>query len=298
MVNTERKKVPLISGGMPVYNGERYLASAIESVLAQTEGDFELIIADNASTDRTPEICDDYASRDPRIVIHRNTTNIGAAGNYALLVELVRAPFFRWSNADDLFAPDLHALCLKGLQDHPTAVLSYGKTMMIDESGTELGEFDDNLHIMDDDPLQRFQTFSDRYRLTNAIYGLMRTDAVRQTNIFGDGSLPAGDISFMAELILLGGFVEIPKRLFYRRMHPEASSHDRADDARQQEFWTGHKSSFKLPILRQTSKYLRYVWRLDHPATTKMKTSAYLLRRLVWRRAAVLREVMAAVRGS
>ncbi|MEM7763820.1 MAG: glycosyltransferase [Pseudomonadota bacterium] len=297
-MNTERKKVPLISVGMPVYNGERYLAAAIESVLAQTEADFELIIADNASTDRTPEICEAFAARDSRVIVHRNPTNIGAAGNYALLVELARAPFFRWSNADDLFAPDLHALCLKGLQDHPAAVLSYGKTMLIDESGKELGAFDDNMHIVDDDPVRRLQTFFDRYRLTNAIYGLMRTDAVRKTHIFGDGALPAGDISFMAELVLLGDFVELPQQLFYRRMHPESSSHDRADEAKQKAFWAASQSSFRLPILRQTGRYLKYVWNTDDLRGSKLKASTYFMRRLMWQRSAVLRELVATVRAN
>ncbi|MEL7297287.1 MAG: glycosyltransferase [Pseudomonadota bacterium] len=288
--------MPLISVGMPVYNGERYLAAAIESVLAQTDDNFELIIADNASTDGTAEICAAYAARDSRIVVHRNETNIGAAGNYALLVDLARAPYFRWSNADDLLAPELHALCLKALQDNPDAVLSHGKTMLIDESDAELGAFDDNMHIVDGDPVQRLQKFFESYRLTNAIYGLMRTDAVRKTNIFGDGALPAGDISFMAELVLLGCFVELPEQLFFRRMHPESSSHDRGDDARQKQFWAASQSSFRLPILRQTGRYLKYVWAADDLRGSKLRTSTYLLRRLVWQRSAVLREVMASVR--
>ena len=70
-----------MSIGLAVYNGEKYLAEAIESLLAQTFRDFELIISDNASTDGTAEICERYAARDPRIRYSRNTTNIGGANN-------------------------------------------------------------------------------------------------------------------------------------------------------------------------------------------------------------------------
>ncbi|MFK8053398.1 MAG: glycosyltransferase family 2 protein [Woeseiaceae bacterium] len=292
MTTTTAQSEPLISVGMPVYNGERYVADAIESVLAQTEGNFELIIADNASTDKTYEICQRYADQDSRIVLHRNPKNVGAAGNYNLLVEMAKAPYFRWSNADDLIAADSHAECLKVLEAHPEAVISFGQTMFMDEHGKETGLFEDNLDIRDNEPSIRFRRFCSQYKLTNAVYGLMRTDAVRQTNLFGDGSLPAADISFMAELILLGSFHEIPKTLFYRRMHPEASSHDRDDDERQQAFWSANGSAFRLPVLRQTSAYLRYVWRIDLPFKEKLSTSAFLLRRLVWNRSAVAKELV------
>jgi len=68
---------PRVSIGLPVYNGERFLAGAIESILAQTFGDFELVISDNASTDGTSEICREYQARDSRVHYLRNETNIG-----------------------------------------------------------------------------------------------------------------------------------------------------------------------------------------------------------------------------
>ena len=108
---------PKISVGMPVYNGEPYLGISIESILAQTFGDFELIISDNASTDHTEEICRDFASKDDRIIYSRNEENIGAAGNYNRLVDMASADYFRWSNADDVFAPELHERCVAVLAE-------------------------------------------------------------------------------------------------------------------------------------------------------------------------------------
>jgi glycosyltransferase involved in cell wall biosynthesis len=78
---TSSEIFPTVSVGLAVYNGENYLSEAIDSILNQTFTDFELIISDNASTDRTAKICQDYASRDPRIRYTCADRNRGAAWN-------------------------------------------------------------------------------------------------------------------------------------------------------------------------------------------------------------------------
>ena len=80
---------PRVSIGLPVCNGENYLKQALDSIMAQTYTDFELIISDNASTDRTAQICKEYANRDPRIRYYRNEKNLGAARNFNYVFELV-----------------------------------------------------------------------------------------------------------------------------------------------------------------------------------------------------------------
>ncbi len=77
--------MPAVSIGLPVYNGDNFLAEAIDSILRQTMEDFELIISDNASTDRTEEICREYAAGDSRIRYYRNESNLGAMANYNLV---------------------------------------------------------------------------------------------------------------------------------------------------------------------------------------------------------------------
>ena len=96
---------PRVSVGIPVFNGERFLAETIESILAQTFKDFEIVISDNASTDRTEEICRSYAARDPRIRYNRNDTNRGAAWNHNRVFELARGEYFKWQSHDDFCAP-------------------------------------------------------------------------------------------------------------------------------------------------------------------------------------------------
>ena len=79
---------PRISIGMPVFNGEKFIAETLDSLLTQTYSDFELIISDNASTDNTEQICRKYASKDPRINYFRNKSNFGAAKNYNRVFKL------------------------------------------------------------------------------------------------------------------------------------------------------------------------------------------------------------------
>ena len=87
---------------MPAYNAEKYIAEAIESILNQTFKDFEFIIIDDASTDNTWDIIQEYAQRDKKIVAIKNDTNLGIAGNRNKLVSLARGEYIVWQDADDI----------------------------------------------------------------------------------------------------------------------------------------------------------------------------------------------------
>ena len=126
---------PAVSIGLPVYNGEAHLAEALDSLLAQTFSDFELIISDNASTDRTAEICRAYAARDPRIRYTRQEQNRGAAWNYNRVFALASGRYFKWFSHDDLCSQNYFERCVEILERDPAVVLSYGKTTLVDESG-------------------------------------------------------------------------------------------------------------------------------------------------------------------
>src|SRR3989442_1198286 len=96
---------PLVSIGLPIYNGERYLRQALDSLLSQAYENFELIVSDNASDDATPEICAAYAARDARIKYFRAPTNMGAVWNFNRVFELAGGEFFMWAAHDDLWHP-------------------------------------------------------------------------------------------------------------------------------------------------------------------------------------------------
>jgi glycosyltransferase involved in cell wall biosynthesis len=97
--------MPQVSVGLPVYNGERFVADALASILAQTWQDLEVIVCDNASTDRTREICEAFAARDPRVRYYRNERNLGASPNWNRAFELSRGELFKWAAHDDVLCP-------------------------------------------------------------------------------------------------------------------------------------------------------------------------------------------------
>src|SRR5262245_39663132 len=113
------ERSPTVSVGLPVFNGENYLAEAIDSILAQTYRDFELIICDNASTDATEKIARGYADTDARVRYHRNVTNIGGARNQTLAMNMARGRYFRLSAHDDKIAPTFLEECVKVLDERP-----------------------------------------------------------------------------------------------------------------------------------------------------------------------------------
>ena len=123
---------PVVSIGVPVYNTERFIAGALDSLLAQTFADFELIISDNASTDGTREICESYAARDSRIRYIRQSENIGLPRNWNAVVHAASGEFFKWASASDCCAPTMVERCVAALRADDSAVLCYGKTQMMD----------------------------------------------------------------------------------------------------------------------------------------------------------------------
>ncbi len=116
-------QLPLLSVGMPVYNGQNYLAFTIEAILSQSFTDFELIISDNGSTDETEAICRAYAAQDARIRYERVEENLGAAYNFNRVFELARGRYFKWAAHDDYFTADYFERCIQVLEQNPAVVL-------------------------------------------------------------------------------------------------------------------------------------------------------------------------------
>ena len=283
--------MPLISVAMPVYNGEPYIAEAIECVLNQTYPNLELVISDNASTDRTEQICQSFAAKDDRVVYIRNATNLGAAQNYNQAFRHTAGPFFRWHNADDLCSPELHEMCLAVLVSKPDTVLCYGKTVIVDNQGEVIETYDDNLDLRQDKASDRFKAFFKQVGLTNVIYGLMRRSAVEKTALMGDGTFFAADINFMAEMTLYGKFRELPEPLFSRRMHVQASSWDRKNDDIQQTFWQGRNHAFVLPNWKKDLAHLKAMCRAPIDLSEKRRLIGFLCRRMLIRRNILMKDL-------
>jgi glycosyltransferase involved in cell wall biosynthesis len=172
--------IPEISIGLPVHNGERYVALAIESVLNQKFTDFELIISDNASTDSTWSICCDYAARDDRIRLHRNAGNVGALQNFLLVYRHAGGKYFMWMAHDDILDASLLTACYDFLKTRYDYVLCCPTTVIIDERGLELREVKGCRSVECDQPRSRYAKCLGDMELCHAWYGLIRRQVIQQ----------------------------------------------------------------------------------------------------------------------
>lgn len=214
---------PRVSLGMPVYNGERYLEKTLDSVLAQTYTDFELVISDNGSSDRTQEICERYAKKDPRVKYHRNPKNIGIAPNFNRAYELTSGEYFKWTDYDDLLAPTFLERCVEILDKHPNVACAFPKTRLIDQNDDPIRDFEPPDDACSPQAHIRFKSLIlDPDHIVSQASGLMRREQVGRTVMHG--SYPCSDEVFLAHLALLGDFYEIPEFLFLYRIHPKQST--------------------------------------------------------------------------
>ena len=124
---------PRVTVLMAVYNGQAFLREAIESILNQSYADFELLIADDASTDRTPDIIRSY--RDPRIRVVRNESNRGVAYTRNRALPLARGEYVAVLDADDVSYPHRLETQVAYLDAHPDVVLLGGSYEIIDDQG-------------------------------------------------------------------------------------------------------------------------------------------------------------------
>lgn len=210
--------------GMPVRNGQRYVQQAVESILAQTFGELELVISDNASTDDTERICRKLAEKDPRIHYTRLTENIGALANFWRVYHLSGGQYFKWASHDDLLEPTFVQRCVEALDADPTAVLAYPRARLIDSRDRCLGELVRRLPTDLDQPQARFAAvvLADQGPAYNLeMYGLIRRNAMGMIPM--DSGYPGADRVFLARLCLYGRFIEVPQAVLFSRVYPENS---------------------------------------------------------------------------
>ena len=220
---------PLLTIGVPVFNAERHLRGALDSIQSQTFEEFEVIISDNTSTDRTEEIARSYVHRDPRFRYRRNRANLGAARNYNLLFRESSTPYFKWMPHDDIMAPTYLSQCVAALDRDPTAVVATSRVTLIDEDGTpaDFGRrfreyaarrglrhvpVERATRLHSGNPPERFADVVLRKVWFHEVYGVIRSAALGRSSLLG---LYTGSCQVMlAELALLGPFTRIDQELY------------------------------------------------------------------------------------
>ncbi len=287
-------KKPCLSLGMTLYNAEEFLEETFDSLLSQTFDDFEIVISDNASTDRTEAICQSYMTKDSRIRYVRNQTNLGAAFNYNRTFELSSGKYFKWAASDDLCEPDYFAKCVAVLDAHPDVVLCYPKTTIINENGKFVRHYHDGLDLRSQNVSDRFRWAVQRTLECNAIFGIIRSDVLRQTPKIGNYT--ASDRVLLVELSLSGQFYEIPEYLFFRREHAKASSSNKTQKSQQEFFDPKTKGKVSMLYWNLFVQHLAVVHRAGVKFSVKVLLVRSVLRGLITQRWYLLREPFDALR--
>ncbi len=247
---------PEVTIGLPTYNGDRYLAEAVESLLSQDFGDIELLLADNGSTDGTRDICERFAAADDRVRYLPADRNRGAAWNFNRLVDEARGRYFKWAADDDTYEPPFVGLCVDVLDRAPAVVLAFTQAMEIDSQGVVFEKRGPTNAADLEDPSARFRAIVLDEVYCYSVFGVMRIDALRSTGLIG--SFTQSDRVLLAELALHGRFVELDEPCFRHREHPGRSMYAYADDRdRQRWFDTDRDGALTMPRWRVGVEYTR-----------------------------------------
>lgn len=257
----KRNHPPTVSVGMPVFNGDQFIEEAIESILAQTFEDFELVIVDNHSTDRTSEICQSVVSRDHRVRYIRQRVNYGLNHNFNSAFRLTSGKYFKWAASDDVCAPEFLARCVEVLDSDPSVALAYPEMPWIDENGAHLEGrrkgFDPAAlqRTASTDAAERFAATMHNFWYTEHLDGLIRSSALAETRLYQNHFV--ADHILLSELCLYGRFHHIQEPLMFLRRHSKQSS--KAPSARKRLAVVYPESAH--PVLAILAQYpLRLYW--------------------------------------
>jgi glycosyltransferase involved in cell wall biosynthesis len=267
---------PRVSIGLAVYNGEKFLEQALRSILGQTYRDFELIISDNASTDRTQEICSSFGMSDRRIKYSRNEKNIGGANNENRTFLLSSGEYFRWAAYDDICASDLVERCVDVLDRNDSVVLCFSTVIDIDGEGNHLKVHDRN-YATSEFPNERFLKMIDLNHHCEESYGLIRSKVLRRTRL--QQNYTDSDRTLLSELSLYGKFYQIREPLFFRRIHPTKSTVV-FSNWRERMLWfdAGLKDRIVLPHWMQFIDYLKTIGRAPITMLEKIRCYGHMMR--------------------
>ena len=265
---------PRLSIGLPVYNGERYLAEALEALLGQTFEDFELIVSDNASTDDTARICCSYQKQDRRIRYFRQPKNIGLAPNHNFVLGQARGELYKSAHHDDLCARDLLQRCVDALDEHPEAILANTWSAAVDSATVVT-------HLIDYTTSTSLPRASDRFESMlfdgwgDDYGGVVRISTLR--SVAPLNSYHFADRIFTTELGLHGPFCILPDRLQFRRVHAEQAGRVSSVRARCTVLDPRRGDRLRHPAIRLYSEYVAgYVRAIRQaPLSASERTSCY-----------------------
>ncbi len=259
-VNVKERK-GLVTVAMPIFNEEKYIQETLESVVGQSYENLEILISDNASTDRTGAICRECARKDRRIKYHRQAGNIGAAENYFYLVNRAQGEYFVTISGHDKWSPDLVAECVKLLTDIPTATVAYGTPVWIGERGEFINKKAGWYDSRGCNVISRF--FSVFWGDMNPVLGIFRYDKLPR--FARKDSFVGLDLALLADMAIKGEFLHATKAVFYRRRNRPAEDYrDKLNRYKSKDVQIARTVfSRSFPLVRLPFELLRIVVRSD-----------------------------------
>ena len=213
-----RSQQPLVTIGMPVYNGADFIEQALSAIVQQSYGNWKLLVSDNVSTDGTWEIFQGWAARDERIVLHRQATNIGAMPNFCYLLDRADTEYFMWHAYDDWLAPNYLEELVGCLQANPDCTLACPTVDRVAADGNLMRRVEFPL-ALPSARLERVKHLLDRPEPA-WIYGLFRTEALRRAQRLADsfGWVWAWDHVVILSLIVNDRICGTDRTIFFYRM--------------------------------------------------------------------------------
>lgn len=290
--NTLARKKPRVSIGMPVFNGEKFLQEALDSLLGQTFKDFELIVSDNGSNDGTEKLCRKYSAQDARIHYYRSDVNQGAKWNFNHVFELSVGQYFMWAAHDDLWHPEFLQKCVNVLDSNDKIVLCYSATQEIDGHGQKnCKEFCVKPELALPQVHKRFDA-SWRYPPQILVFGLMRREVLRKMNLIGN--YPASDRVLVGELALAGQMYGIPEHMFYYRRHEQQSSGSSYPTMRLRYAWYDPAKPQRIvfPYWRVLWQYLKIITLAPIGVSERLLCYLSMIRWSIRKRRALLNELV------
>lgn len=211
-------EMPLVSVLMPAFNTEAYIADSIESILRQSFKNFELVILDDASSDRTYEVIQNYAKKDERIRVYKNKKNLNIAETRNKLVDLALGIYIAWQDADDISTPDR-------LESQVKCLEKYEKVGMV---GGFLQFFGDDKK----ESIRKYNKLDKDIRKNIFFYSpvaqpvaMIRKEALTTTGKYGKNLSPAEDIDMSFRIGENWEFYNIQKVLLKYRNHYNSSTY-------------------------------------------------------------------------
>lgn len=271
---------PIVTVGIPVRNGERYLDSTLRALVEQDLEEIQIVVSDNGSTDRTPEILERWAAEDLRIEHVRSPVNRGVPWNFNHTLELARAPYFMWNSADDLTGRSHLRRCVALLEERPEVAIAFSRVALIDGEGSAIGGMDDEgLDFEGLSPSKRVALYLERrvYQLTG-FGGVLRTDLLRQV-----GGLPdfyGGDVALGVRMVASHPVVQLPERTFTARRHDRQTNKLQGADVLDQvrAYRPQHARPIAFPQWFLNYQLARSVWLAPLPGSERLRGLAAVVR--------------------